>query len=340
MHYACGFVRIFDDNIALILGVVGDEVYAVEVCAGQVREHDVEGVLLADVNNTLAGEEEVAKLQQNNHFFFELGMFNLFALEGDSFVDIEFTRKLKVVVLAFDELVLAEAAVGIGVADLAFVEREGVLLNVAERLVFCFPQVTVFIESVLDIAFEFKGNIELGAVSTQSSFFVRSIALRLADIVELEVEVVSEDLLAAGKAVLIVIAEQLVDLVDVERFLAAQQSAAACEVGSSLSALVGKVDKMRRQLENFCEMRKLGKAGVLLACCFCINNVGQLAIDTAALVHVFFIEFYAPLFECAVYSVTADGECGICCSQQVVQLLPAVFGRLAAKHLRKKAAFL
>ena len=62
MHYACGFVRIFDDNIALILGVVGDEVYAVEVCAGQVREHDVEGVFLADVNNTLAGEEEVAKL--------------------------------------------------------------------------------------------------------------------------------------------------------------------------------------------------------------------------------------------------------------------------------------
>ena len=122
---------------------------------------------------------------------------------------------------------MAQAAVGISMADLAFVEREGVLLNVAERLVFCFPQVTVFIESVLDIALEFKGNIELGAVSTQSSFFVRSIALRLADIVELEVEVVSEDLLAAGKAVLIVIAEQLVDLVDVERFLAAQQSAAA-----------------------------------------------------------------------------------------------------------------
>ena len=264
MHYACSFIRIFDDDIALILGVIGDEVYAVKVCAGQVREHDIEGVLLADVNNTLAGEEEVAKLQQNNHFFFELGVLNLFALEGYSFVDFEFTCKLKVVIFALDELVLAQAAVGIGMADLAFVEREGILLDVAERLVFCFPQVTVFIESVLDIALEFKGNIELRAVSTQSSLFVRSIALCLADVVELEVEVVGEDLLAAGKAVLIVIAEQLVDLVDVERFLAAQQSAAACEVGSSLGALVGKVYKMRRQLKNFCEMRKLGKAGVLL----------------------------------------------------------------------------
>ena len=64
-------------------------------------------------------------------------MLNLFALEGYSFVDFEFTRKLKVVVLALDELVLAQAAVGIGMADLAFVEREGVLLNIAERLVFC-----------------------------------------------------------------------------------------------------------------------------------------------------------------------------------------------------------
>ena len=58
-------------------------------------------------------------------------MLDFFALEGNGFVNAEFACQLIVIVLAFYHFVLAETAVGIGVADFTGVERESILFDIA-----------------------------------------------------------------------------------------------------------------------------------------------------------------------------------------------------------------
>ena len=123
---------------------------------------------------------------------------------------------------------------------------------------------------------------------------------------------------------------------NVQLFFTAEQIAAANEIGSSFCSLVRQLCQMRRQLQNLGQMSELSENGLVLGLSFGENNIGKFAIDAAALLQIFVIKFHAPFFQSSLH--VRGGNCihACCLGEQIVQLLPAIFCRLAAEHFREK----